>query len=732
MSKRVLANERMERRPREKKRRKADEAKQSGASNTNAKLPTPSLTPPTESLPSGDSNAKHGNNERGFEPTRDRKRKSQMEQVDESTKKQARLGNRTTPMHIKTEPTACSQKRGKAKKEDLQEDEWKWWEEKKPEDGRKWTTLCHSGPLFAPDYIPIPANVSFKYDGRRVKLTTPAEEVMTFYAKLLNTKHASDEVFNSNYFRDWRTYMTAEEQSQIVDFDKCDFSQVHEHILKEAELRKNRTKEEKKKDEIASQEIRQRYGFCLWDGHRQPIQNFKIEPPGIFQGRGDHPKRGSIKRRIMPEDVTINCDLKLKAPEPPENHYWKDVKHDNKVSWLATWNENVTGNNKYVMLNASSRVKAERDFEKYQKARRLHVHIDRIRQQYQSEWKSREMRIRQRAVAIYFIDRLALRVGNEKEEDEADTVGCCSLRYEHVKLHPHLEPYGDNVIELNFLGKDSIRYHNFVSVQNRVYRNVELFLRDKCEGDDLFDRVTTSSLNQYLTELLDGLTAKVFRTYNASRTLQDQLDILTKDTDSVHEKWLAYNKANREVAILCNHQRAVPKTFDKSMQSMKEKMSQKEENVRKREEAFVLARDAYNADLAVGRSTKTSEKKLQSAKIQLDKANEMLEKVRVQAEEKEANKQIALGTSKLNYLDPRISVAWCKKFNVPIEKIFSKAQRDKFKWAIHMADEHFHFYNFDESELQQQQQQQQRENGGDAESCSGGCDEDEGSADDYS
>ena len=38
-----------------------------------------------------------------------------------------------------------------------------------------------------------------------------------------------------------------------------------------------------------------------------------------------------------------------------------------------------------------------------------------------------------RAVAVYFIDKLALRAGNEKDADEsADTVGCCSLRVEHL------------------------------------------------------------------------------------------------------------------------------------------------------------------------------------------------------------------------------------------------------------------------------------------------------------
>ena len=51
------------------------------------------------------------------------------------------------------------------------------------------------------------------------------------------------------------------------------------------------------------------------------------------------------------------------------------------------------------------------------------------------DFKSKEMRVRQRSVALYFIDKLALRAGNEKDEDQADTVGCCSLRVEHITLH---------------------------------------------------------------------------------------------------------------------------------------------------------------------------------------------------------------------------------------------------------------------------------------------------------
>lgn len=53
---------------------------------------------------------------------------------------------------------------------------------------------------------------------------------------------------------------------------------------------------------------------------------------------------------------------------------------------------------------------------------------------------------------------------------------------------------------------------------------------------------------------MEGLTAKVFRTYNASMTLQDQLEKLTESEDNVNAKVLSYNRANRAVAILCNHQ----------------------------------------------------------------------------------------------------------------------------------------------------------------------------------
>uniref|UniRef100_A0A8C1QWK7 DNA topoisomerase I n=1 Tax=Cyprinus carpio TaxID=7962 RepID=A0A8C1QWK7_CYPCA len=327
----------------------------------------------------------------------------------------------------------------------------------------------------------------------------------------------------------------------------------------------------------------------------------------------------------------------------PPGTRWKEVRHDNKVTWLVSWTENIQGSIKYIMLNPSSRIKGEKDWQKYETARRLKKSVARIRAQYREDWRSKEMRIRQRAVALYFIDKLALRAGNEKDEGEtADTVGCCSLRVEHIRLHPQMDGQ-DYVVELDFPGKDSIRYYNKVPVQKRVFKNLQLFLENKQGKDDLFDRLNTSVLNKHLQELMDGLTVE--------------------PDDNIPEKILSYNRANRAVAVLCIHQRAPPKTFEKSI-------------------------NLNSGLLAVINKHKPC---VSTKKKAVQRISEQLMKLEVQATDREENKQIALGTSKLNYLDLRISVAWCKKWGVPIEKIYNKTQREKFAWAIDMTDEDFEF-----------------------------------------
>jgi DNA topoisomerase-1 len=184
--------------------------------------------------------------------------------------------------------------------------------------------------------------------------------------------------------------------------------------------------------------------------------------------------------------------------------------------------------------------------------------------------KAELMADRQRATAMYLIDEFALRAGNEKGEDEADTVGCCSLKFEHLTLIP------PNTVQFDFLGKDSIRFFQTVAVDPQAFKNLKIFKKaPKKAGDTIFDRLTTAQLNKHLQSYMTGLTAKVFRTYNASWTMARLLKELEEKgevTGNVHEKMKSYNDANRKVAILCNHQRTVGAAHGAQMEKLGDKV----------------------------------------------------------------------------------------------------------------------------------------------------------------
>lgn len=70
---------------------------------------------------------------------------------------------------------------------------------------------------------------------------------------------------------------------------------------------------------------------------------------------------------------------------------------------------------------------------------------------------------------------------------------------------------------------------------------------------------------------MPGLTAKVFRTYNASFTMANLLRDM-KSSGSIAEKIKDYNDANRKVAILCNHKRTVAAGHGAQMEKMSDRI----------------------------------------------------------------------------------------------------------------------------------------------------------------
>lgn len=396
---------------------------------------------------------------------------------------------------VKKEPKGAKKEASEGLEEEIEE-EFEWWNDAKKEDDTvKWTTLEHNGVLFPPEYTPLPSSVKLYYDGKPVNLNIEAEEVAWFFGSMLHSTHnVENPVFQKNFFADFkdvvkRTGGATDKDGKKVDlkdFSKLDFTKIHEYWHQQNEAKKARSAAEKKAEKAEKDKIEAPFLYCKWDGRKEKVGNFRVEPPSLFRGRGEHPKTGKVKLRVMPEQITINIGKGAKVPDPPPGHKWKAVQHDNKATWLATWQENINGAYKYVMLSANSAIKGQSDYKKFEKARELKKYIDKIRRDYTRELKSEVMADRQRATAVYLIDKLALRAGNEKDaENEAETVGCCSMKYEHVTLR---EP---NTLIFDFLGKDSIRYYDEVQVEKQVFKNFKHFKKaPKTKGDDIFDRLT--------------------------------------------------------------------------------------------------------------------------------------------------------------------------------------------------------------------------------------------------
>ena len=429
-------------------------------------------------------------------------------------------------------------------------------------DKPQWTVLRHNGPMFPPEYEPHKIHVFI--NGKEVTLPSQAEEYATMYARYLGTNYMESTTFKKNFWKDFKPTL---ENIQVSSLDDIDFSPIKKYLDREKEKKTEMSKEQKEAIKEKQNEIEEPYKNCVIDGGQQKVGNFKIEPPGIFIGRGTHPKLGRIKKRVKPEDVIINLDKESPTPKPNVSGNWGGVIHERTVIWLATWKEEITGKNKYVFTSLDSFFKSKSDEEKFDLARQLKRKANSIREKYESDLISDDLRARQLATALYFIDEMALRVGGKKDsKEEADKVGVTSLRVEHLTL------LGNNTIKLDFLGKDSVRFCKKVTVLSNVYKNLEDFTKDKHKKDELFELINSSSINDYLNSFMEGLTAKVWRTYNASLVFQKELDKIKEDKlenidpeERVNFLISMFNQANTAVALLCNHQKAVSKGLDEQI-----------------------------------------------------------------------------------------------------------------------------------------------------------------------
>jgi len=233
----------------------------------------------------------------------------------------------------------------------------------------------------------------------------------------------------------------------------------------------------------------------------------------------------------------------------------------------------LTQKRKYVWLADTAGLKQDRDKEKYEKAVKLSNEIDKIKDRIVKDMRSKDPKISKISTACYLIYRTAMRVGDEKDPDEADTVGATTLRKEHIKITA-------NTIEFDFLGKDSVRWQETVVAEGhdkQFHENLKKIIEKKKPKEEIFEDITSRHVNQYYSSIVKGLTAKVFRTYLATTVVKNYLvkhDNIKGKT--ANEKLYHAKLANLEAAMMCNHKRTIPKTYELTLQKKRDSIKKLE------------------------------------------------------------------------------------------------------------------------------------------------------------
>ncbi|MCL2257140.1 MAG: DNA topoisomerase I [Candidatus Bathyarchaeota archaeon] len=530
-------------------------------------------------------------------------------------------------------------------------------------------SLKHNG-IYVPPYDC--KGFKIKIQGQTIILTEKSEPMAVAWVRriLSTTMLPPDQVFTKNFMKEFLEQLKRENINanfleafttkyiESIDNpasdkgtkreerqDKIDFSEIKKFILDEKAKKEVITKEEKKTQaeerKVKKLEMKEKFGYAEVDGRQLEVANWISEPSCLFAGRGDHPQRGKWKEGPKQEDITLNL-----SPDAPKLEGWKNIWEPDKM-YVAKWIDKLTGKVKYVWFSDTAFLKQDREREKFQKAENLGKQIGQVEKHIRENLRAKELERRKVATVAWLIFAVNMRVGDEKDPDEADTVGAITLRDEHISIE------GD-AVTFDFLGKDSVRWVKTIQAELQVVKNLNEFKKDKTK-QYLFEGIDSKKVSRFLSEKVPKLTAKVFRTWKCTKTLKEELDKsgVTK-VDPEYKKNYAARMANLKVAEVANHKRKIPPTFD-------ERVKVKEENLK-------AMQTQLKAKKNEGKKTETFEARIEKAKLDLE-----LTKL---------TREYNLGTSLKSYIDPQAYVKWAKKVKFDIIKFYPTTLRNKYSWAL--------------------------------------------------
>jgi DNA topoisomerase I len=569
------------------------------------------------------------------------------------------------------------------------------------------TQLVHNGILIPK--VALPSRLALKIRGELVELGPMQIEMAMAWAKKIGTPYVEDPGFVKNFMRD---FSAAFGINPPLAVDEIDFGPALEIVQAERLAKEQLTPEERKASAAERKAERERlkelYGHATVDGERVELGNYIAEPSGIFMGRGKHPLRGKWKAGAVQSDITLN--VSPDAPRPKGD--WKEIVWQPESLWVARWEDKLSGKLKYVWLSDTAPVKQEREAAKFDKAVTLDQNLEQVREHIQQGLADPDPKRRMMATACYLIDALCLRVGDEKDPDEADTVGATTLRPEHVTLHE------DGTAEFKFLGKDSVLWHKKIQPPPIVLQSLqELIQNARPSGStnndrrhstrdkpQIFPTIDSGHVNAYLGEILPGVTAKVFRTHHATQAVRESLRSSEVEAgDPEYQKWGAVVQANLEAAVLCNHYKAAPANWQDRRERFNERRAKVQETVELYRAQARQAGDALSALQREAREVKSeaetgeqrqrvkarfakkidqAQKKVETARNKLKRAEATLGKLQIQQTVATRGRTWNLGTSLKSYIDPRVFYRWGQQVDYDVlGRYYPKTLQRKFAWV---------------------------------------------------
>jgi DNA topoisomerase-1 len=531
-------------------------------------------------------------------------------------------------------------------------------------------SLKHNG-IYVPSYDY--KGLSVRIQDQTLKLSPKSEQMaIAWTRKKLSLASPPDKVYYINFLEDFLETLRAENphlksldgfktehmdkleksndawlvDGKFKDDPDVDFGEVIKSGVDEQQKKLSMSKEEKKKltgeRKVRREALRETYVYAFVDDKKLEIANWTAEPSCVFAGRGDHPRRGKWKQGPAEEDIILN----LSPDSPRPSGKWKEVVWEPEKMYVAKWEDKLTGKMKYVWFSDSAFLKQENEREKFRKAERLDKEIQRIESHIMKNLESKDQETRKIATVCWLVLRVNIRVGDEKDPDEADTVGAITLRPEHVKIE------GD-VLNFDFLGKDCVRWVKQVPAPMPVVQNLAEFSRQSAEY--LFEGINSRKISRFLSQKMDGLTAKVFRTWRCTQTVKSNLDKChVKREDPDYLKQYCAKMANLEAAKVANHKRKVPSSFEERLAKKEIRLKELEAALKEKEKD--------------GKKTDTYIKRVEKAKVDLVLMREM--------------KEYNLGTSLKSYIDPMAYVRWALRTDFQLDKFYPKTLRKKFSWAL--------------------------------------------------